>query len=236
MTHVSYRNGALLDVEPIVRLAHERGALVLLDAYQSAGSVPIDVRSLGVDFLAAGTVKYLLGSAGLAFLYARRETLGAIWPTATGWFADRDIFEMDVSDYSPARDARRFQYGTPPIPSIYAGIAGIELLRSIGVEDTRAHVKDLNHRLLDGLADLRATVATAQARAPRRARLRPLARRRRSSTRCGARGSSPRRAPGTCVSPRTRTTPWRTSTSSSRRSRATAAARIAGLDFIARVR
>ena len=164
LTHVCYRTGALLDVEPIVRLAHERGALVLLDAYQSAGSLPIDVRSLGVDFLAAGTVKYLLGSAGLAFLYARRETLGAIWPTATGWFADRDIFEMDIWDYSPDPTARRFQYGTPPIPAIYAGIAGIELLRSIGVAETRAHVNDLNRRLLEGLADLRATVATPRKR------------------------------------------------------------------------
>ena len=164
LTHVSYRTGALLDVAPIVRLARERGALVLLDSYQSAGSLPIDVRELDVDFLAAGTVKYLLGSAGLAFLYARRETIGRIWPTATGWFADRDIFAMDIWDYSPDATARRFQYGTPPIPAIYAGIAGMELLRGIGVADTRAHVNDLNHRLLEGLDELRATVVTPRKR------------------------------------------------------------------------
>jgi selenocysteine lyase/cysteine desulfurase len=164
LTHVSYRTGALLDVAPIVRLARERGALVLLDSYQSAGSLPIDVREFDVDFLAAGTVKYLLGSAGLAFLYARRETIARIWPTATGWFADRDIFAMDIWDYSPDATARRFQYGTPPIPAIYAGIAGMELLRAIGVADTRAHVNDLNHRLLEGLDDLRATVVTPRKR------------------------------------------------------------------------
>ena len=164
ITHVCYRNGAMLDVEPIVRLAHERGAMVLLDAYQSAGSVPLDVRALGVEFLAAGSLKYLLGSAGLAWLYARRDAIERIRPTATGWFADEDIFAMDVSDYSPARDARRFQYGTPPVPSIYAGIAGIELMEEIGVEDTRAHVEELNRRLIDGLDDLRATVVTPRKR------------------------------------------------------------------------
>jgi selenocysteine lyase/cysteine desulfurase len=164
ITHVCYRNGAMLDVEPIVRLAHERGAMVLLDAYQSAGSVPLDVRALGVEFLAAGSLKYLLGSAGLAWLYARRDAIERIRPTATGWFADEDIFAMDVSDYSPARDARRFQYGTPPIPSIYAGIAGLELMEEIGVEDTRAHVEELNRRLVDGLDDLRATVVTPRKR------------------------------------------------------------------------
>jgi selenocysteine lyase/cysteine desulfurase len=164
LTHVSYRTGAKLDVSPIVQVAHERGAMVLLDAYQSAGSVPLDVQALDVDFLAAGTVKYLLGSAGLAFLYARRDTIRRVWPTATGWFADRDIFAMDIWDYSPDDTARRFQYGTPPIPAIYAGIAGIELMQEIGVAETRAHVNDLNHRLLDGLADLHASVATPRKR------------------------------------------------------------------------
>jgi selenocysteine lyase/cysteine desulfurase len=160
ITHVSYRTGALLEVERIAELAHERGALVLLDAYQSAGAVPIDVKRLGVDFLAAGTVKYMLGSAGLGFLFARREVVERIWPTATGWFADEDIFKMDHRDYSPARTAARFQAGTPPIPSIYAGVAGIGLLQETGVDEIRQHVLGLNSRLLEGLDGLRATVVT----------------------------------------------------------------------------
>ncbi len=160
ITHVSYRSGALLEVERIAELAHERGALVLLDAYQSAGSVPLDVKRLGVDFLAAGTVKYMLGSAGLGFLFARRDVVERIWPTATGWFADEDIFKMDHRDYSPARTAARFQAGTPPIPSIYAGVAGIGLLQETGVDEIRQHVLGLNSRLLEGLDGLRATVVT----------------------------------------------------------------------------
>jgi selenocysteine lyase/cysteine desulfurase len=160
ITHVCYRNGAMVDVPKVVKLAHERGALVLLDSYQSIGSLPVDAKELDVDFLAAGVLKYLLGSAGLAFLYSKRELVERVWPTTTGWFADRNIFEMDHTDYSPAPTASRFQSGTPPVPSIYAGIAGIELMQEIGVAETRDHVLALNSRLIDGLDELRATIAT----------------------------------------------------------------------------
>jgi selenocysteine lyase/cysteine desulfurase len=160
VTHVCYRNGARLDVESVVRLAHEHDVPVLLDAYQTIGSMPIDVRALGVDFLACGTLKYLLGSAGLGFLYARRELWESSWPTVTGWFADEDIFKMDIHDYSPARNARRFQSGTPPVPSIYAGIAGIELMQEIGIAETQKHVRRLTELLIEGVDELEGTVAT----------------------------------------------------------------------------
>jgi len=159
-THVCFRNGGRLDVEGIARLAHERGALVLVDAYQTVGSLPIDVHALGCDFLAAGVLKYLLGSAGLGFLYCRRELVEQIEPTATGWFADRDIFEMDIHDYSPASTARRFEAGTPPVPSTYAAIAGIELMQEIGVAETEAHVRELNALLRDGVEELGGTIVT----------------------------------------------------------------------------
>jgi len=160
VTHVCFRNGSRLDVEGVASLAHERGALVLLDAYQTVGSIPVDVRALGCDFLAAGVLKYLLGSAGLAFLYCRRELAERITPTTTGWFADRDIFQMDIHDYSPAATARRFESGTPPIPPIYAGLAGIELMQEIGIAETEAHVRELNSLLLAGLDELGARVVT----------------------------------------------------------------------------
>jgi selenocysteine lyase/cysteine desulfurase len=160
ITHVCYRNGAMVDVPAVIELAHERGAYVLLDVYQSIGSMSIDVKALDVDFLGAGVLKYLLGSAGLGFFYARRDLVEKVWPTATGWFADKDIFEMDHTDYSPASTASRFQSGTPPIPAIYAGVAGMELMKEIGIADTRAHVLALHDHLLAGLDELRATVVT----------------------------------------------------------------------------
>jgi selenocysteine lyase/cysteine desulfurase len=159
-TTVSYRTGFRLDVGEVARLAHERGALVFADSYQAAGSVPLDVRALGVDFLAAGTVKYLLASAGLAFLYARGPLVGELRPTQTGWFADEDIFEMQIARYRPHATARRFDSGTPPVPNIYAGIAGIALVARAGVPEIAAHVRGLNERLLAGLDELGATVVT----------------------------------------------------------------------------
>ena len=160
ITAVCYRNGSRLDVEGITRIAHERGALVLLDAYQAVGSYPIDVKELDVDFLGAGVLKYLLGSAGLGFFYCRGELVPTLWPTQTGWFADQDIFEMDIRDYSPSPTARRFESGTPPVPSIYAGVAGIELMQEIGIEETRLHVLGLHERLYEGIEDLGGTIVT----------------------------------------------------------------------------
>ena len=163
VAHVCYRNGSRLELEGLVELAHARGVPVLLDAYQSTGGVPIDVRALDIDFLATGALKYLLGSAGLGFLYARRELIGDWTPVQTGWFADEDIFAMDISDYSPSSTARRFEAGTPPVPSIYAGLAGMELVASVGVDRIEQHVRELNARLDVGLDALGASIATPRA-------------------------------------------------------------------------
>jgi selenocysteine lyase/cysteine desulfurase len=160
LTHISFRTGEMYDPKRVAELAHKHGALMLLDAYQSVGSMPVDVKELDVDFLAAGALKYLLASAGLGFFYCRRELWERAWPTATGWFADQDIFKMDASRYAPSPTARRFQSGTPPIPAIYAGIAGIELMLEIGVAETREHVTALNEHLIAGVDDLGGTVVT----------------------------------------------------------------------------
>jgi selenocysteine lyase/cysteine desulfurase len=163
ITYVCYRNGAMVDVPKVVELAHERGALVLLDSFQAIGSLPVDVLALGVDFLGAGVLKYLLGSAGLGFFYCRRDLVERVWPTQTGWFADENIFAMDHTDYSPAHTAARFQSGTPPVPAIYAGIAGIELMQEIGVAETREHVNALNAHFIAGVDELGAKLATPRA-------------------------------------------------------------------------
>jgi selenocysteine lyase/cysteine desulfurase len=159
-TAISYRTGYRLEVAEVARIAHQRGALCLADSYQAAGAIPLDVQTLGVDLLTAGTVKYLLASAGLAFLYVRRDLHERLLPTQTGWFADEDIFRMDISDYSPAGTARRFDAGTPPVPNIYAGIAGMGVIETAGVAAIEAHVRQLNTDLLTGLSELGATVAT----------------------------------------------------------------------------
>src|SRR6188472_2873763 len=159
-TTISYRTGHRHDVAAIAEVAHANGALVLADSYQAAGAIEVDVRTLGADFVTGGTVKYLLASAGLGFLWVRREVLAGLMPTQTGWFADEDIFQMDISDYSPHRTARRFDAGTPPVPNIYAGVAGLGLVQETGVPAIEAHVSALNTRLIAGLEELGATVVT----------------------------------------------------------------------------
>lgn len=159
-TTISYRTGHRHDVAGIAEVAHAHGALVLADSYQAAGAIELDVRTLGADFVTGGTVKYLLASAGLGFLWVRGEVLAGLMPTQTGWFADEDIFRMDISDYSPHATARRFDAGTPPVPNIYAGVAGLGLLQETGVPAVEAHVGALNTRLIAGLEELGATVVT----------------------------------------------------------------------------
>ena len=159
-TTVSYRTGHRHDVAEIARLAHANGALV--SRRQLPGGRGDRARRAGSRrrLRHRRTVKYLLASAGLGFLWVRRELLGGLLPTQTGWFADEDIFRMDISDYSPHADARRFDAGTPPVPNIYAGVAGLADLQETGVPAIEAHVSALTTRLIDGLKELGATVVT----------------------------------------------------------------------------
>src|SRR5258707_2640813 len=132
ITHVCYRNGAKLDVPGIVRLAHAKGARVLLDCYQSVGSLDIDVKSLDVDFAAGGMLKYLLGTAGIAFLYVRDSFVQSLVPTNSGWFAEAQIAAMDITANRPAPNARRFEAGTPAVVNAYAAEAGLKFLLAVG--------------------------------------------------------------------------------------------------------
>jgi len=159
-TTLSYRSGHRHDVAAIAEAAHAAGAIVLADSYQACGAVELDVRALGADAVTGGTVKYLLGTAGLGFMWVRPEVRETLVPTQTGWFADEDIFAMSIADYSPHGSARRFDSGTPPVPALYAAVAGISLVEETGVPAIEAHVRGLSDRLLDGLEEVGATVAT----------------------------------------------------------------------------
>ena len=159
-TAVSFRSGHRHDVGAIAELAHAQGTLLLADSYQAIGALELDVRTLGADVVTGGTVKYLLGSAGLGFMWLRESLRSELLPTQTGWFADEDIFAMSIADYSPHATARRFDSGTPPVPSLYPGVAGMELVAEVGVPAIEAHVSGLVARLLAGLDELDATVAT----------------------------------------------------------------------------
>ena len=132
ITHVCFRNGAKLDIPGIVRLARAKGAKVLLDCYQSVGSLDIDVKALDVDFAVGGMLKYLLGTAGIGFLYARDTFAKSLLPTNSGWFAQASIAAMDICANRPAPNARRFEAGTPPVVNCYAAEAGLQMLLRVG--------------------------------------------------------------------------------------------------------
>src|ERR1700692_1632248 len=127
ITHVCFRNGAKLDIPGIVRLARAKGARVLLDCYQSVGSLDIDVKALDVDFAAGGMLKYLLSTAGIGFLYVRDSCVQSLVPTNSGWFAQANIAAMDITANRPAPNARRFEAGTPAGANCYSAAAGLKL-------------------------------------------------------------------------------------------------------------
>ncbi len=158
VTHVCYRNGAMTDIKEVSRLTHKHQIPVLVDAYQSVGSMPIDFDDVGADFLVGGFLKYMLGLPGVGFLLARSDS--KLIPTQTGWFAARDIFAMDIDRYNPSMDARRFEGGTPPIPSLYGAAAGLTLLLEVGLENVWNHTLTIHRLLRAELENIGARIVT----------------------------------------------------------------------------
>jgi kynureninase len=153
ISHVLYKLGEIQDVEPIVRRAHEVGAHVVLDCYQSAGIVPLDVTALEVDFAVGGSVKWLCGGPGNAWLYVRPDLADRLRPTATGWQAHAQPFTF-AEEMEYATGAARFLTGTPNPAAHYAATAGYDLVEEVGVDRIREHSLRQTE-LLIGLADER---------------------------------------------------------------------------------
>ncbi|MGB1253762.1 MAG: aminotransferase class V-fold PLP-dependent enzyme [Candidatus Promineifilaceae bacterium] len=150
LTHVCYRNGVMQDVKAIIDIAHRKGAWVMLDSYQALGTMPIDMAVLKPDFMVGGTLKYLLGSAGIGFLYANETLLPQLTPLSSGWFSQANIFAMDIYANSPSPTARRFEAGTPPNPNLYAALAGLKLIQSIGLDKIDAHRREITGAIKEG--------------------------------------------------------------------------------------
>jgi selenocysteine lyase/cysteine desulfurase len=149
-THVCYKNGFKNNVGALAELAHERGAYLLIDAYQSMGTQPMDVRALDIDILVTGALKYLLGSPGVAFMYMRRDLVDRFQPSDSGWFGQENVFAYDVHHLRYAASARRFETGSPPVPNVYASLAALRLLAGVGLDTIQAHVQALAGRFIDG--------------------------------------------------------------------------------------
>jgi len=154
LTRVCFKNGFRSEVNAVTQIAHTSGALVMLDDYQDCGTRPVDVKALDLDFFVTGTLKYLLGPPGLAFMYVRKELISSLVPTITGWFAQTNPFAFDPQHIDPSPTARRFESGSPSVPNLYAAVPGFQLLREIGMENVAGHIKRLTQSLLSCARDL----------------------------------------------------------------------------------
>ena len=133
VSHVAFRNSYVQDLAAIVKRAHDMGAMVIADLYQSAGTVPVNVRALGVDFATGGSVKWLCGGPGAGYLYVRRDLWDKLEPAATGWVAHEQPFLFAGGPIRYAESAYRFMNGTPNVPAMYAARPGYEIINEIGV-------------------------------------------------------------------------------------------------------
>ena len=148
ISHVIFKTGRIQDVDAIIKRAHEVGAYVVLDAYQSVGTVPLDVTALGVDFAVGGSVKWLCGGPGAAWLYVRPDHAEELEPTLVGWQAHASPFEF-APELEYADGAARFLTGTPNVPALYAATAGYDIVEEVGVERIRENSMRQTKQLID---------------------------------------------------------------------------------------
>ena len=152
VSHVLFRSSYIQDAAAIVKRAHEVGAMVILDIYQSAGCVPVDLQALDVDMAVGGSVKWLCGGPGAGYLYVRPDVAEQLKPTYTGWQAHARPFDFERGATKWGELAYRFLNGTPHVPALFAAKTGYEMIREIGVDRIRARSLHLTQTLLDAAA------------------------------------------------------------------------------------
>jgi kynureninase len=146
---VLFKSAFIENAVAIIERAHRVGARVVLDIYQAAGAVPVNLEALGVDFAVGGSVKWLCGGPGAGYLYVRRDLAGELQPGIVGWAAHARPFQFQIGPIEYADAPERFQSGTPNVPALYSCRAGYEIVREIGVEAIRAKSLQLTRRLID---------------------------------------------------------------------------------------
>ena len=146
---VLFRSGCLQDVRPVIDKAHRVGATVVLDVYQAAGTVPMQLGALGVDFAVGGSVKWLCGGPGAGYLYVRPDLVHCLQPSVVGWAGHVEPFEFETGGIRYAPGIERFQSGTPNVPALASARAGYEIVAEIGVPAIREKSLRLTRRLMD---------------------------------------------------------------------------------------
>lgn len=150
-SHVFFTSGYIQNIEEINTIARNNGALCIIDAYQSAGQVVVDVHGIKIDMLMGGGLKWLLGGPGITFCYVRKGIIDSLQPTSAGWFGTKDQLAFHPDTISFHDDARRFETGTPALASVLAFKGGLEIVSEIGVENIRKATKRLTEELIERL-------------------------------------------------------------------------------------
>lgn len=148
-SHVFYTTGAIQPIRQLADLAHARGAKLIVDGYHSVGVFPVDVKALDVDVYVGGVLKWLLGGPGLTFIYVRAGLLEELRPRVTGWFAAADQFAFDAHRLQLSTKADRFQLGTPAMPTVYTGIAGMDMVLEVGPDMIAERLRTLTNLVID---------------------------------------------------------------------------------------
>ena len=147
---VLFRSSFIVNARAIIERAHRVGAHVVLDAFQAAGTIPVEVRSLGTDFAVGGVLKWLCGGPGVAYLYVREDLRAKLKPSLTGWIAHRRPFAFETGAIDPREDSYRYLNGTPHIPALFACRPGLDILRQIGIAPIRERSVRMTTRLIEG--------------------------------------------------------------------------------------
>ena len=150
ISQVLFRSSFIVDARAIIERARRVGAHVVLDAFQATGTIPLDVRSLGVDFAVGGVLKWLCGGPGVAYLYVREDLRAKLRPSLTGWMAHRRPFAFETGAIDACEDSYRYLNGTPHIPALFACQPGLDILNRVGVQAIREKSMRLTARLMEG--------------------------------------------------------------------------------------
>jgi kynureninase len=150
ISQVLFRSSFIVDARAIIERAHEVGAHVVLDAFQAVGTIPLEVRSLGVDFAVGGVLKWLCGGPGVAYLYVREDLRAKLRPSLTGWMAHRRPFAFETGAIDACEDSYRYLNGTPHIPALFACQPGLDILNEVGIRAIRDKSIRLTARLMEG--------------------------------------------------------------------------------------
>src|ERR1700720_3412191 len=150
ISHVLFRSSYIVDARAIIERAHRMGAHVILDTFQAAGTIPVDVRALGTDFAVGGVLKWLCGGPGVAYLYVREDLRAKLKPALTGWIAHQRPFAFETGAIDRRDDSFRYLNGTPHIPALYACQPGLDIVNKAGIGAIREKSMQMTVRLIEG--------------------------------------------------------------------------------------